>query len=302
MATNLPGRLPVLTPGTGLTGEACAASCSAPPLRASKENPVFTPAGDRAEAGRLLRLIAHRAGKAIRDFSLIEQGDRVMVAVSGGKDSYTLLSVLERLRRRAPIRFDLVAVNLDQSYQGYRQDVVEAWLKREGFRYRMVQADIAQTVERHLEQGERYCSLCSRLRRGVLYRVASEEGATKIALGHHADDLIETLLLNQLFAGETRTMPARLVSDDGRHVVIRPLAYVPEDLIQAYAQASGFPLVCCMCPACGDDTMKRKQVKALLSSLEASHPGVKKSLLTALTRVNLAHMLDRRWIPGGQAQ
>ena len=195
------------------------------------------------------------------------------MAVSGGKDSYALLHVLEGMRRRAPVRFELLAVNVDQSYAGYRQDVVGAWLAGRGFVHRLVRADIASAVERYLEEGEAYCSLCSRLRRGVLYRVADELGANKVALGHHADDLIETLLLNQLFAGETKTMPARLAARNGRHVVIRPLAYVPEDLMEDFAVAAGFPLVCCMCPACGDDALQRKRIKALLASLEAAHPG-----------------------------
>ena len=163
-------------------------------------------------------------------------------------------------------------------------------------------ADIAGVVAEQIEEGERLCSLCSRLRRGLLYRIASEEGATKIALGHHADDLIETLLLNQFFAGETKSMPVRLRADRGRHVVIRPLAYVPEDMIIDFARARSFPTVCCMCPTCGDETMKRKQIKALLLSLEAAHPGVKKSLLRSLSRVNTAHMLDRRWIDGGDGE
>lgn len=269
------------------------------PEAASIANPTPTPPRPEPRvAARLEKLIANRVGRAIADFKLIEHGDLVMVAVSGGKDSYSLLHVLEGLRRRAPVRFELVAVNVDQSYEGYRQDVLKRWLEEQGYRHHMVRADIAGIVEKHLEGGS-YCSLCSRLRRGVLYRVASELGATKIALGHHADDLMETLLLNQFFAGETKSMPARLVSDDGRHVVVRPLVYVPEDMLAQFSRAASFPLVCCMCPACGDESLKRKQMKALLSTLEAAHPGVKKSLMRALTRVNTAHLLDRRF---GRAQ
>jgi tRNA 2-thiocytidine biosynthesis protein TtcA len=258
-----------------------------------------------AAAAALEKTIAHRVGRAIRDFRMIEAGDRVLVAVSGGKDSYTLLHVLEGLRRRAPVRFELLAVNVDQGYPGYRQDVVAGWLRAHGYRLHLVRAGIAEVVERHLEAGDHYCSLCSRLRRGVLYRVADELGATKVALGHHADDLVETLLLNLLFTGEIKAMPAKLRSDDGRHVVIRPLAYVPEDLVASFAAAAGFPLVCCMCPACGDETLKRKRIKRLLASLEAELPGVKKSLLRALSRVNTGHLLDRRWLElpaGGPAR
>jgi tRNA 2-thiocytidine biosynthesis protein TtcA len=232
---------------------------------------------------------------------MIEEGDRVLVAVSGGKDSYTLLHVLETLRRRAPVRFELLAVNVDQGWEGYRQDVVGEWLTARGFAHRLVRDDIAGIVRSRLDADDHYCSLCSRLRRGVLYRVAAELGATKVALGHHADDLIETLLLNQFFTGEIKSMPAARRTDDGRFVVIRPLAYTPEDMIAGFARAAGFPLVCCMCDACGDETMKRKQVKALLAQLETSHPGIKKSLFRSLTRVNTAHLLDRRQFDGGQS-
>jgi tRNA 2-thiocytidine biosynthesis protein TtcA len=277
-----PGRLPLAVPAAGC------------PSGNGAGGPV-----DGRAAARLERRIAHRVGRAVADYRMIEDGDRVLVAVSGGKDSYTLLAVLEGMRRRAPVEFELVAVNVDQGYPGYRQDRIGDWLRAAGYRHHLVRADVAGAVARTLAEGERECSLCSRLRRGVLHRVAGEIGASKIALGHHADDVMETLLLNQLFAGETRAMAARRSSDDGRQVVIRPLVYVPEDLIRSFARAAGFPLVCCMCPACGDGTMKRKQVKALLAGLEAAHPGVKKSLLRAVTRVNTAHLLDRRWLDGG---
>ena len=289
MATTQLQRLPMAV-ARSVTGPGCP----------STQDPAPPPPTPRpAEVKRIEKLVANRVGKAIHEYDLIADGDLVMVAVSGGKDSYTLLHVLEGLRRRAPIRFEIVAVNVDQSYAGYRQDVVAAWLQARGFRARMVKSNIAGIVEQHLEEGASYCSLCSRLRRGVLYGIATELGATKIALGHHADDLIETLLLNQMFAGETRTMPAKLRTNDGRHTVIRPLVYVPEDMIREFAVAAGFPLVCCMCPACGDESMKRKQIKSLLGTLEASHPGIKKSLLRSLTRVNTAHMLDRRHLSGG---
>lgn len=282
------------TPGTRLP------LLGAPPPGPSRAQPALPPGPlDTRAMARLEKLIAHRAGEAIRDYSMIAEGDVVLVAVSGGKDSYTLLHVLEGLRRRAPVRFELIAVNVDQSWEGYRQDVIAAWLEARGFRHHLLREDIAGIVRDKLEEGEHLCSLCSRLRRGVLYRIAGELGANKIALGHHADDLMETLLLNQFFTGEIKSMPAARRTDDGRFVVIRPLAYTPEDMIAEFARAAAFPLVCCMCDACGDETMKRKQMKALLAQLESAHPGIKKSLLRSLTRVNTAHLLDRRWLDGG---
>jgi len=279
-------RLPLIQASSAsLGGQTCATPASSP--------------ADLAEAARLEPALANRVGRAIADYDMIAAGDRVMVAMSGGKDSYTCLQLLERMRRRAPIDFELIAVNVDQGYPGFRQDVLEEWLERNGFRHHMVRDDVASVVAPHVEAGGHVCSLCARLRRGILYRVATEIGATKIALGHHADDLIETLLLNQFFVGEIKTMPAKLTSDDERHVVIRPLVYVPEDMVRSYASAMAYPIICCMCPACGDDTLKRKQMKDLLTTLEGAYPGVKKSLLRSLTRVNVAHMLDRRWIDGG---
>ena len=236
--------------------------------------------------------IAKRATQAITEFNLIEDGDHVLVALSGGKDSWALLQILEELRRRAPIRFTLAAVNVDAGQAGYRHDVVAAECERRGWPCRVVHTRIADVMGGLLEPGKTPCSLCARLRRGVLYRVAAEEGATKIALGHHADDCLETLLLNLFFAGSLKAMPARLVSDKDGHVVIRPLVYVAEADTNAYARACGFPIVDCCCPACDDPSMKRQRVKRLILDLEREHPGVKASMLTALTRVVGSHLLD----------
>jgi tRNA 2-thiocytidine biosynthesis protein TtcA len=238
--------------------------------------------------------IAKKATKAILDHSLIEDGDRVMVGLSGGKDSWALIQILDVLRRRAPIRFTLVAVTIDSGYQGYRHDLITDTCRDRGWECRIEHTSIGDVMDDLLESDATPCSLCARLRRGVLYRLAGEVGASKIALGHHADDFVETLLLNLFFAGSLKAMPARLVSDDGRHVVIRPLVYVSEDETRAYAKARGLPIVGCCCPACGDLGLQRQRVKRLLLDLEREHPGVKASLLKALGNVAPRHLLDRR--------
>lgn len=241
--------------------------------------------------------IARRVGRAIKDFKMIDDGDRVMVAVSGGKDSWTLLHILRKLQKRAPVKFELIAVNIDQGYPGYRRDLIEAYLAREGYAYYMAHNPTYDIMQEKLEPGSTGCSLCSRLRRGTLYRLADELGASKIALGHHADDLLVTLLLSIFFRGEIRTMPPRLVSDDERHVVIRPLCYVYEDEIRRYAQAMGFPVVSCASPFCEDDSNMRPQMKRLLDQLERQYPRLKNSMLAALGKVNVTHLLDRRYLP-----
>ncbi len=246
----------------------------------------------QAETSRLERKLIRATAEAVRDFDLIGEGDRIMVAVSGGKDSYTLLHVLMRLRERAPIDFELVAVNLDQGQPGFPAHVVEGHLRAVGVPYRMIRRDTYSVVKRVVPEGKSTCPACSRFRRGVLYDAAVELGCTKIALGHHRDDLIETLLLNALYAGSLKAMPPRLHARDGRNVVIRPLCYADEGDIAAFAAAMAFPIV--PCDLCGSQpNLRRKRVKALLSELAAEHPAVKGNLLNALTRVVPSHLLDR---------
>jgi tRNA 2-thiocytidine biosynthesis protein TtcA len=245
--------------------------------------------------------IAKKTTRAISDFGLIEHGDRVMVGLSGGKDSWALIQILDVLRRRAPIEFSLVAVNVDSGYEDYQHDLVAEACAARGWEFRHVRTSIGETIDTVLDPDDTPCSLCARLRRGVLYRVAGEVGATKIALGHHADDFIETLLLNVFFAGALKAMPARLVSDNGRHVVIRPLVYVFEDEARAYAKACGLPIIGCCCPACGDLSLERQRVKRLIMELEREHPDLKPSLLRSLGNVQPRHLLDRRLSATGPA-
>ncbi|HVC20518.1 MAG TPA: tRNA 2-thiocytidine(32) synthetase TtcA [Vicinamibacterales bacterium] len=241
--------------------------------------------------------IARKTTRAITDFDLIEDGDRVMVGLSGGKDSWALLQVLDVLQQRAPIRFSLVAVNVDSGYKEYKHGVIMETCRARGWECRIEHTQIGEVMDDLLAANATPCSLCARLRRGVLYRLAREVGATKIALGHHADDFIETLLLNLFFAGSLKAMPARLVSDDGAHVVIRPLAYVAESEARAYTRECGLPIVGCCCPACGDLSLQRQRIKRLLLDLEREHPGVKHSMLKALGNVAPRHLLDVRLNP-----
>lgn len=250
-----------------------------------------------AYASDLEARLAKRVTRAIVDHQLVEDGDRVMVGLSGGKDSWALLQILDVLRRRAPIRFSLVAVTIDSGYEGYKHDLIAETCRARGWEQRVEHTAIGETMDDILEDGATPCSLCARLRRGVLYRVADEVGATKIALGHHADDFIETLLLNLFFGGALKAMPARLRSDDGRHLVIRPLAYVSECEARQYAKSSGLPIVGCCCPACGDLSFQRQRVKRLLHELEIEHPEIKNSMLRALGNVHPRHLLDRRLNP-----
>jgi len=255
------------------------------------------PARPAAAAGTepswLSRLLLRKIGQLIADFpAMIEDGDRVMVCVSGGKDSYELLDLMILLQRRAPVRFDLLAINVDQGWPGYRTDLIAAHLQARGVPHRMVSEDFASVVEANIPAGKTPCSLCSRLRRGLLYNLAVEQGCSKIALGHHMDDLIETLVLNLFYSGKLASMPAVLHSDDGRNTVIRPLAYVPESMLVEYAAERAFPLVSCGCPACGLPEQKRQVVKQLLAQLEASEPGIKQNMLGALRNVRISHLLD----------
>jgi tRNA 2-thiocytidine biosynthesis protein TtcA len=214
--------------------------------------------------------IAKKTTKAVTDFNLIEDGDRIMVGLSGGKDSWALLQTLDNLRQRAPIRFSLIAVNVDSGYKDFKHGVIAKTCEERGWEYRIEHTSIGDVMDDILESGATPCSLCARLRRGVLYRIATEVGATKIALGHHLDDFVETLLLNLFFAGALKAMPARLVSDTGEHVVIRPFAYVGEDEARLYCKEVGLPIIGCCCPACGDLSLQRQRVKRLIMDLGSS--------------------------------
>src|ERR671931_1158508 len=244
--------------------------------------------------------IAKKVTKAITDYQLIEDGDRVMVGLSGGKDSWALLQILDVLRQRAPIAFTLVAVNVDSGYKEYKHDLIARTCASRGWEYRIEHTGIGEAIDDILDDGATPCSLCARLRRGVLYRIAKETGATKIALGHHLDDFIETLLLNLFFAGALKAMPARLVSDDGEHVVIRPFVYVTEDEARLYTKQCSLPIIGCCCPACGDLSLQRQRVKRLILDLEQEHAGVKQSMLKALGNVMPRHLLDTRLNPSGE--
>ena len=237
---------------------------------------------------RLLRL----TGQAIGDFGMIEDGDRVMVCLSGGKDSYGLLDLLLTLRSRAPIAFDIVAVNLDQKQPGFPEHVLPDYLRQLGVPFHIENQDTYSIVTRVIPEGRTMCSLCSRLRRGILYRVADELGATKIALGHHRDDILETFFLNMFFGGKLKGMPPKLVSDDGRHIVIRPLAYVEEHDLEAYAQWREFPII--PCNLCGSqENLKRREIKQLMREWEKRFPGRVDNIFAALSRVTPSHLMDR---------
>jgi tRNA 2-thiocytidine biosynthesis protein TtcA len=243
-------------------------------------------------ADALERKLSRAVGRAIVDFGMIADGDRVMVAVSGGKDSYTLLHLLRALQKRAPVDFDLKVVNIDQGHPGYPAQTLRDYMAREQYDFTMVEEDTYSIVTEKIPAGKTFCSLCSRLRRGILYRVATELGCTKIALGHHRDDVLQTLLLNLFFAGQLAAMPPKLVAQEG-HVVVRPLVYCAEEDIAAFAAAQAFPIL--PCDLCGSqDTLQRKVVAGLLNELESKQPGLKTSMLAALQNVRPSHLLDRR--------
>ena len=232
-------------------------------------------------------------GEAISDFNLIEHGDRVMVCLSGGKDSYGLLDVLLQLKEKAPVDFELVAVNLDQKQPGFPARVLPEYLASRGVPFRIVEQDTYSVVKRVIPEGKTMCSLCSRLRRGILYRVAGELGATKIALGHHRDDILATFFLNLFYAGKLKAMPAKLVSDDGKHIVIRPLAYAKESELAAYAELKDFPII--PCTLCGSQqNLQRQVVGGLLRQWDKQYPGRVASILRAMSDVRPSHLMDRK--------
>ena len=244
------------------------------------------------EANKLRKRLRRQVGQAIGDYSLIAPGDRVMVCLSGGKDSYGLLDILRSLQGRAPFRFDIVAVNLDQKQPGFPADVLPRYLEGLGVPFRIAEQDTYSVVKRVVPEGATMCSMCSRLRRGVLYRVAGEIGATRIALGHHRDDILATFFLNLFFGGKLKTMPPKLVSDDGRHVVIRPLAYVRERDLARYADLMQFPII--PCNLCGSqEHLQRRQVAMMLRDWEKKFPGRTESIYNALAKVVPSHLMDR---------
>lgn len=243
---------------------------------------------------KLYKRMKNAVGRAIADFGLIEEGDRIAVAVSGGKDSYTLLHLLEALRRRAPIRYEILAINIDSGYPGYRTDIIEEHLVRHGFAYHMEKTANFDIIREKRRPGSSYCSICARLKRGVLYTLAQQFNCNKLALGHHLDDFVETLLLNQFFVGSLKAMAATMLADNGETTVIRPLVYVEERDIIRYADMQEYPVVCCSCPVSGVSDLQRKRMKELLTELEKENPHVKRSLLTALSNVHPRHLLDGR--------
>jgi tRNA 2-thiocytidine biosynthesis protein TtcA len=231
-------------------------------------------------------------GRAIADFNLIEEGDRIMVGVSGGKDSYTLLHLLERLRKRAPIRYELMAVTIDSGYPGFRTDIIREYLQETGIPFHIEPTEHYQIIEAKRRPGSSYCSFCARLKRGTLYGLAQRFNCNKLALGHHLDDFVETLLLNQFYVGSLKAMAPRMLADNGHTTVIRPLVYVAEDEIIAFAREMGFPVVCCRCPVCGVADIKRKRMKGLLKELTQEIPFIRQSLLHAMGNVQPRHLLD----------
>jgi tRNA 2-thiocytidine biosynthesis protein TtcA len=239
------------------------------------------------------RKLSRAVGRAVTDFGMLEDGDRVLVAVSGGKDSYTMLHLLRELARKAPVSFTLQAVNIDQGHPGFPAERLTSYMAREGYDFRMVHEDTYSVVQEKIPEGKTFCSLCSRLRRGILYRVAHELGCNVIALGHHRDDILQTLLLNLLFAGQLAAMPPKLAGDDGRLRVIRPLAYCAEEDILAFSEAAQFPIL--PCDLCGSQTdLQRKIVGEMISDWERKRPGTKTVMLAALRNVRASHLLDRR--------
>jgi tRNA 2-thiocytidine biosynthesis protein TtcA len=245
--------------------------------------------------------VARKVTKAIHDFNLIEDGDRIMVGLSGGKDSWALIQMLDVLRKRAPISFSFIGVNIDSGYVDFQHNAIKTTCDARGWECHVEHTTIGAVMDDILTANATPCSLCARLRRGALYRLAEQVGATKIALGHHADDFIETLLLNLFFEGSLKAMPARLVSDNQQHIVIRPLVYVSEADCRDYTKAMNLPIIGCCCPVCGDLSLQRQRIKQLLTDLERENAGVKHSMLKALSNVSPRHLLDTRLNPPAEA-
>ncbi|WP_022953610.1 tRNA 2-thiocytidine(32) synthetase TtcA [Leucothrix mucor] len=244
------------------------------------------------EFSKLQKRLRKASGEAIVDYNMIEPGDRIMVCLSGGADSYTMLDILLHMQQKAPIEFSIVAVNLDQKQPGFPEHVLPAYLEKLGVEYKILEEDTYSIVVDKVPEGKTTCALCSRLRRGILYNAAQELGATKIALGHHREDILETVLLNMFYAGSLKTMPPKLVSDDGRNIVIRPLAYCKEADIKAYSQAQAFPII--PCNLCGSQpNLQRQAMKQLLSEWDRDFPGRLSSMMSALGKVSPSHLLDR---------
>ena len=245
------------------------------------------------EGNKLAKRLRRLVGQAVGDYGMIQEGDKVMVCLSGGKDSYAMLDILMHLKAHAPVHFDIIAVNLDQKQPGFPEHVLPRYLESLGVAYRIVEQDTYSVVKRVIPEGKTMCSLCSRLRRGVLYRVAGEVGATRIALGHHRDDILQTFFLNLFFGGKLKAMPPKLVSDDGKHIVIRPLAYCEETDLAAYADLKQFPII--PCTLCGSqENLQRKQVSAMLKEWEKRNPGRVENILRSLQHVSASHLLDRK--------
>ena len=243
------------------------------------------------EENKLEKKLCRLVGQAIGDFGMIEDGDKVMVCVSGGKDSYAMLDILLKLRERAPIHFEIVAVNLDQKQPNFPAEILPNYLKNLGVQFHIENQDTYSIVKRVILEGKTTCGLCSRLRRGILYRVADELGATKIALGHHRDDILETLLLNMFYAGKLKAMPPKLRSDDGKHIVIRPLAYVPEKLLERYAADMNFPII--PCDLCGSQpNLQRGAMKQILREWEKKYPGRVENLFRSMHHIVPSHLMD----------
>jgi tRNA 2-thiocytidine biosynthesis protein TtcA len=248
---------------------------------------------EQYEANKLQKRLRSAVGAAIGDFNMIEAGDKVMVCLSGGKDSYGLLDILMSLREHAPIDFEIIAVNLDQKQPGFPEHVLPEYLTKIGIPFKIVEQDTYSIVKRVIPEGKTTCGLCSRLRRGILYRTAKEIGATKIALGHHRDDILETLFLNMFYGGKIKSMPPKLVSDDGKHIVIRPLAYCKEKDLAAYAELKAFPII--PCNLCGSQpNLQRQAVKELLRSWEKKFPGRVETIFTSLQNVIPSHLADKK--------
>ena len=267
------------------------------------EAKVESPADAKAahEINKLSKRLHRLVGQAVIDFNMIEDGDRVMVCMSGGKDSYALLDILLGLQKRAPIRFELIAVNLDQKQPGFPEHVLPEYLAKVGVPFHIENQDTYSIVKRVIPEGKTTCGLCSRLRRGILYRVAGEVGATKIALGHHRDDIVQTLFMNMFFGSKMKGMPPKLVSDDGKNVVIRPLAYVAETDLERWAEHRRFPII--PCTLCGSqDNLQRVQIKQMLRDWDKRFPGRVENVFSAMSHIVPSHMADRNLFPFAQIQ